>query len=206
MDTVETTREMPEHVLIKAAELIRDKGFDATSVNEISQAVGITKGGLYYYIKGKRDLLYRIMLRGLQLVESLAESVEQIEDPEQQLRALIRGHVKAIARGKGALTVISEETHALDEEHREEILQMKRRYFDVVRGILERLQDEGRVRDADLSVAAFNVLGMVLHFARWYREDGRLDPAEIADEMVDLTLSGLLREGVEGSSGKPIGE
>ncbi len=197
---------MPEQSLIRAAELIREKGFDATSVNEISQAIGITKGGLYYYIKGKRDLLYRIMLRGLQLVGSLAESVEHIEDPEQQLRALIRGHIKAIARGKGALTAISEEIHALDEEHRDEILKMKRRYFEFVRGILERLRKERKLRDADLSVAAFNILGMVLHFARWYREDGRLDPAEIADEMVDLALSGLMRQGVEGSSGKPTGE
>jgi AcrR family transcriptional regulator len=205
MATVETTREMPEHVLIKAAELIRDKGFDATSVNEISQAVGITKGGLYYYIKGKRDLLYRIMLRGLQLVESLAESVEHLEDPQQQLRALIRGHIKAIARGKGALTVLSEEVHALDEEHRDEILQMKRRYYHFVRGILERLRNDGKLRDADLSVAAFNILGMVLHFARWYRVGGRLDPVEIADEMVDLALSGLYRHGADGSSGKPAG-
>jgi AcrR family transcriptional regulator len=194
MQTFETTKEMPEQALLRAAELIREKGFDATSVNEISAAVGITKGGLYYYIKGKRDLLYRIMRHGLDEVESWTREVEYIDDPEQQLRTLIRAHVGAIARGKGALTAVSEEVLALDEEDRIDILQRKRRYFDFVRGILERLRDSGSIRDVDLSVATFNVLGMVLHFARWYREDGNLDPTQIADEMVDLALCGLLRD------------
>ena len=56
------------------------------------------------------------------------------------------------------------------------------------------LRDAGRIRDVNLAVATFNILGMVLHFARWYREDGALDHIQIADEMVDLALSGLLRD------------
>jgi AcrR family transcriptional regulator len=183
---------MPEQSLIRAAELIREKGFDATSVNEISQAIGITKGGLYYYIKGKRDLLYLIIRHGLEEVESRTRDVQHIEDPADQLRTLVRGHVEAIARGKGSLTVVTEEVNALDADRRAEILAMKRSYFDFIRGILERLRSEGRIRDLDLSVATFNILGMILHFARWYREDGRLNPGQVADEMVDLALGGLL--------------
>jgi AcrR family transcriptional regulator len=174
-----------------------EKGFDATTVRSISQAVGLTKGGLYYYITGKRDLLYKIMRHGMTAIDSWIEAVEPIEDPAEQLRALIRLHIKAIARQKGALTALSEEVQCLDQEQREDILRMKRRYFDFVRSILERLRDEGKLRDTDLSVATFNILGMVLHFARWYREDGELDPVEVADEIVDTALSGLLvRDGV----------
>ena len=194
MPSFDENRQMPEQVLIKAAELIREKGFDATSVNEISKAIGITKGGLYYYIKGKRDLLYQIMRHGLSQIESWTRDVEHIEDPEQQLRMLIQHHVGAIARGKGALTAVSEEVMALDEDNRGEILRMKRSYFDFVRGILERLQAEHKVRDTNLSVATFNVLGMVLHFARWYRVDGELDPAEVADQIADFTIAGLCRK------------
>ena len=183
---------MPEQSLIRAAELIREKGFDATSVNEISQAIGITKGGLYYYIKGKRDLLDLIIRHGLEEVESWTREVQHLEDPEVQLRTLIRNHVESIARGKGSVTVVTEEVNALEPDRRAEILKMKRTYFEFIRGILERLRSEGRIRDLDLSVAAFNVLGMILHFARWYREDGRLDPRQVADEMVDLALGGLL--------------
>jgi AcrR family transcriptional regulator len=184
---------MSEQVLIKAAELIREKGFAATSVNEISQAIGITKGGLYYYIKGKRDLLFQIMKHGLSMIETWTEDVQNIEDPEQQLRMLIHHHVGAIARGKGALTAVSEEVQALDEHNRAEILGMKRSYFNFVRGILDRLHTEGKVRDMDLSVATFNVLGMILHFARWYRDDGRLDPTEVADQIADFAIAGLRR-------------
>jgi AcrR family transcriptional regulator len=191
MQSFEARRELPEEALIRAAELILDKGFDATSVNEISQAIGITKGGLYYYIRGKRDLLYQIMRHGLDQLEAWTREVEHLDDPEEQLRASVRRHVEAIARGKGALTVVSEEVNALDDEQRVEILKMKRSYFDFLRGILQRLQAGGRIRDTDLAVATFNLLGMILHFARWYRPDGRLTPDQIADEITDLALRGL---------------
>jgi len=193
MPSFDENRQMPEQVLIKAAELIREKGFDSTSVNEISQAIGITKGGLYYYIKGKRDLLYQIMKHGLSNLDTWTREVQEIEDPEQRLRMLIRYHIGSIARGKGALTAVSEEVQALDEENQIEILRLKRSYFDFVRGILEELQTEGKVRDMDLSVATFNVLGMVLHFARWYREDGEFEPAEVADQIADFAIAGLRR-------------
>jgi AcrR family transcriptional regulator len=187
--------DLPEDALIKAARLIREKGFDATSINEISRAIGITKGGLYYYIRGKHDLLYRIMKHGLDEVESWTREIQHVDDPDEQLRRLIRRHIEAIARGRGALTAITEEVNALDDERRVELLAMKRSYFDFLRDILGRLQAEGRLRDTDLAVAAFNVLGMILHFARWYRPDGRLSPGQIADQITDMAIHGLYRDG-----------
>ncbi len=194
MQSFDDHRDMPEDALIRAAELIREKGFDATSVNEISQAIGITKGGLYYYIRGKRDLLYRIMRYGLEQVDAWTREVQDLEDPEEQLRTSVRRHIEAIARGRGSLTVITEEVNALDDEQRVEILGMKRAYFEFLRGILRRLQAEGRLRDTDLAVATFNLLGMILHFARWYRPDGRLRPGQIADEITEMAMRGLCRK------------
>lgn len=191
MQSFDERHQMSEEALIRAAEVIRTRGFNAASVKQISDAVGITKGGLYYYVKGKQDLLYQIMRYGLEMLEEWTRSVESVEDPAQRLRSMVRMHVEAIARGKGALTVVSDEDQSLEPEDRADILRRKRRYFDFVRGILEELRSQGRLRDTDLSVATFNLLGMILHFARWYRPDGRMNPVQIADEMVDLALRGL---------------
>jgi AcrR family transcriptional regulator len=182
-------------VILKAAELIQEQGFEATTVNDISRATGLTKGGLYHYIKGKRDLLYQIMRFGMdQLRTQVVQPVQQIEDPEQQLRTLIRLHIELISQGKGALTTLSEEVQGLEPRHRRHILTQKREYFEFVRGMIERLQRARRVRaDLNPSVAAFNILGMVLFFARWYREDGSLAPTAVADQAAELALSGLLK-------------
>jgi AcrR family transcriptional regulator len=192
MAVIDHTKELAPDVLIKAAEIIREKGFDGTSVSEISAAVGLTKGGLYHYITGKRDLLYRIMKFGLENLEARVSPALEISDPGQRLREVIRIHIEGITRERGLLTAVTEEVQALEEPDRKVILAAKRRYFDLMRGILEELRDRGRIRsDVDLSVATFNVLGMVLHFARWYREGGRFNPAEIADQIADLAIAGL---------------
>jgi len=183
-------------VIVKAAELIREKGFEATTVNDISKATGLTKGGLYHYISGKRDLLYQIMRFGMEMLQTeVVDAVSEIEDPEEQLRTLIRLHVGLIAAGKGALTTLQEETQGLEPKHRKEILAQKRAYFAFVREMLERLKRKRRLRKLDTAVATFSILGMVLFFARWYREKGKLDPTRVGDEIAEIALGGILKDG-----------
>ncbi len=181
-------------VIVKAAELIREKGFEATTVNDISRATGLTKGGLYHYISGKRDLLYQIMRFGMEMLQTeVVDTVREIDDPEEQLRTLIRLHVELIAKGKGALTAIQEETQGLEPKHRKEILAQKRAYFDFVREMLEGIKRKRRLGKLDTAVATFSILGMVLFFARWYREQGKLDPAQVGDQIADIALGGILK-------------
>ena len=181
-------------VIVKAAELIREKGFEATTVNDISRATGLTKGGLYHYISGKRDLLYQIMRFGMEMLEAeVVDPVREIDDPEEQLRTLIRLHVQLIATGKGALTTLQEETQGLEPKHRKEILAQKRAYFDFVREMLEGIKRKRRLGKLDTAVATFSILGMVLFFARWYREQGKLDPAQVGDQIADIALGGILK-------------
>src|SRR6476469_10504875 len=73
-----------------AAEMILQKGYDATSVSDIAGALGITKAGLYHYIHGKTQLLFDIMQYGLdQLDLEVAQPAMEIRDPETRLRFMI---------------------------------------------------------------------------------------------------------------------
>lgn len=183
-----------EDVILKAAGVIGKRGFEATTMNDICRATGLTKGGLYHYIKGKRDLLYQIMLFGMNhLEDSVVEPVSAIDDPEKQLRTLIRLHVHAIARGKGMITILTDEDAGLDPKHRKEILERKRAYFDFVRGILAGLRDRGKLADVDLNVATFNILGQVLFFSRWYSENGKLTPSEVSEQIATTSLNGIMK-------------
>jgi AcrR family transcriptional regulator len=181
-------------VIVKAAELIRKQGFEATTVNDISKATGLTKGGLYHYITGKRDLLYQIMRFGMDMLqERVVKPVQTIEDPEEQLRTLIRLHVELISQGKGAITTLNEEVQGLEPKHRKTILAQKREYFDFVRDMLERLKRKRKLKKLDTAVATFSILGMVLFTARWYREKGALDHEQIGDQIAEIALDGILK-------------
>src|ERR1700675_1033662 len=80
-----------------AAQIICEKGYDATSMSEIADAVGITKAGVYHHVPGKRDLLFAIMSYGLDSLENeVITPARAISDAEQRLRAIIITHSRLI--------------------------------------------------------------------------------------------------------------
>jgi AcrR family transcriptional regulator len=182
-------------VVMKSARLILEQGFEATTVNDICRVTGLTKGGLYHYIKSKRDLLYMIMKHGLEQLEvDVVEAARGIEDPEEQLREIIRLHVQNIYRDKGHIGILTNEDQALEPKHREEILRRKRAYFDFVKSAIKRLHERDAIVDVDLNVATFNILAQILHFPRWYRPGGNMSPDDVAAQIADTTIRGLKRE------------
>src|SRR6516165_1912489 len=83
-----------------AAQIFRDRGFDATSVSDIARALRMTKAGLYHYFTGKEALLAEIMMFGLERVhEEVLLPVRGIPDPEERLRQLIIRHASIVTRG-----------------------------------------------------------------------------------------------------------
>jgi AcrR family transcriptional regulator len=177
-----------------AAQLICEKGYDATSMSEIADALGITKAGIYHYIAGKQDLLFGIMSYGMDLLEEhVITPTRAIAEAEPRLRAIVRSHALLITRGTNAVTILMDEVAGLTAAHRRKIIQRKRSYMDYVRETLTQLQAEGKLRDVDLTVATFSLFGMVLWLSRWYRRGGRLTNEQVAEEITKLVLGGLLR-------------
>jgi AcrR family transcriptional regulator len=182
-----------------AAQIICEKGFDATSMNDIAEAVGITKAGVYHHIPAKKDLLFRIMNFGLdELDAAVIMPARAIADAESRLRSIIHNHVRLItshstAQGYNPVTIVVDEVAGLTPAHRRKIDERKRVYVDLIRETLKQLKDEGRLRDLEVTAAAFSLLGMILWLSRWYHPDGRLTPEQVADEISKMALGGLLR-------------
>ena len=88
-----------------AAQLFRDRGFDATSVSDVARALGLTKAGLYHHFESKEALLHEIMTFGLERVrDEVVVPIRAIRDPEERLRELIVRHARIATRGQGAVT------------------------------------------------------------------------------------------------------
>jgi AcrR family transcriptional regulator len=182
-----------------AARMICEKGYDATSMNDIAEAVGITKAGIYHHIPGKQELLFRIMNFGMdELDEEVILPARAIEDAEQRLRAIITNHVQLITRrstpqGNNPVTIVIEEVAGLTRAHRRKIDQRKRAYVELIRDTLNRLKEEGKLSEVDVTTASFSLLGMILWLSRWYNPEGRLGPEQIAEQITTISLGGLLR-------------
>ena len=177
-----------------AAQIILRKGYDATSINDIANALGMTKAGLYHYINGKKELLFDIMNFGLdELDEEVVTPASSIADPSARLRFIIASHAQLVTRGQGAITILVDEITALTPAQNRMITRRKREYFNRLRDILLALKAEGKLHDVDTTAATFSLLGMISWLSRWFRQDGVLTEEQVAEQIVKIALNGLLR-------------
>ncbi|HEX9733664.1 MAG TPA: TetR/AcrR family transcriptional regulator [Thermoanaerobaculia bacterium] len=179
-----------------AARIIYTKGFEAASMSEIAKAVDLTKAGLYYYVKGKGELLFAIMSFAMDLLDrEVIAPAQRIGDPGERLRAIVEEHSRLLTYDEGALVILMDEVGSLSPEHRSRITERKRSYFEFVRDTLDELAAAGRLHAVDTTVAAFSLLGMVMWLARWYAPGGRLAAREVVRDITEIALRGVLREG-----------
>jgi AcrR family transcriptional regulator len=177
-----------------AAQIFRDRGFDATSVSDIARALGMTKAGLYHYFESKEALLFEIVTYGLDRVrDEVLIPVRAVRDPEERLRQIVVRHASIVTRGRGAVTQLNDEIRALPPAARRQLEERMRLYIDLVRDTIVELKAAGRLQDVDPTVAAFSLISMVVWLPRWFRQDGRLTQQQVAQEIAKMALGGLLR-------------
>jgi len=177
-----------------AAQIIRERGYEATSLAEIAAALGISKSGLYHYTNSKQALLFEIMMFGLDQIEAeVVAPVREIADPEQRLYEVVNRHVRIATRAGGAVAQLAEEVRPLPAVSRRKVQQRMRKYVAFVHEIVDKLVAAGRLRAIDPTVATYMVLGSILWVPRWFREGGRLGSAQVAYEVAWSTVDALLR-------------
>jgi TetR/AcrR family transcriptional regulator, cholesterol catabolism regulator len=194
-----------DHIYRVAAEVMCRKGYEATSMNDIADAVGLTKAGIYHYIRGKEQLLFEIMNFAMDMVdEDVVAPAREIADAEERLGTIIDRHAKRILEVGGSVTILLEEMQALTPAHQRTVRNRKRTYFELVKQTLEQLAAEGKLRDVNPTVATFSLFGMILFISRWYRRDGELTPQEVLRDFHELALSAVLRTESVRSSEKVV--
>ena len=171
-------------VIETSAALFARRGFQATSMDELSDATGLRAGGLYHYIGSKQALLLDIFN---QLMEPLLERAAEIEagdaDAETQLRMLVRAWLAHIETHLDHMSVFSQERHAIEHEPEWEQVRASRDAFEA---ILARRLAAVELTDR---LALFALLGMVNHTATWLKPGGRLTTEQIADGYCNMLLA-----------------
>jgi len=170
-------------VVLGAARVFAERGYDQTSVPELAEALGLATGSLYHYFPSKEHLLRAICD---QLMDPLLEQAEALlaepREPDEQLRALVRLWVEHVVAHRDHMLVFQQERHVIERGAAWRGVRASRKAF-------ERLAEDALVQAGSESrLSLFALLGMVNHTAQWYRPRGRLGAAEIADGYVDLLL------------------
>jgi AcrR family transcriptional regulator len=183
-----------QQVRAAALRLFRDKGYHATSMRDIAAQVGINKGSLYSYIRSKEDLLIPFFERamGLLLAEIEAISADESLTATERLKRAIKAHILNVTENLDILTVYLSEWRQLRADSLSTVRQQRERYAALFLTIVEDGVRRGEFRAIDPRISALGMIGMCNYLFRWYRPDGRLRPEQIADELTDMLLHGVL--------------
>ena len=178
-----------------AARVFYEKGYSGASMQDIAEAVGLTKAGLYHHIGSKDRLLFEIMNYGMDILkEMVLDRVAPIQDPRERLRETIKGHIHLIVRGRDLeITVILHENRSLEEPLRNKINLRKREYIKFIEDMIAQVQQQaGGTPLMNPKLAAFALLGMINWLYQWYRREGPVAESDLAQAYAEFFFRGLL--------------
>src|SRR6201993_4908443 len=140
--TREATLDSRQDILRTAARLFQQRGYDATSMNDVAAALKLSKGGLYHHFQSKDEMLFHIMNHALDITEErVLAPVRGIADAEARLRALIRLHIEVVLSPQDReITVMLHENHPLPPTLRRRINARKKDYIHFVESLMAEVQ------------------------------------------------------------------
>ena len=182
-----------QRIFQAAVDLFAARGFAATGIRQIAEAVGVTTATLYYYARTKDDLLLQIMQTGLaELLEEGQAAVAKAADPASRIRNLVSVHVRFGAVNPNRARVIDNEFQWLKGSHRATIVALR----DGYEALWSTAIDEGistRIfRPRTPSLARLALLEMCSGVAHWYRPDGSTPISEIVVAYQEMALAILI--------------
>ncbi len=202
-----------ETLLAVAARVFASRGYDRTSMRDLARESGMSLAGMYYYVRGKEDLLFQIQKSVFERVRQGAEAALAATgrgSAEERVQGFIRHHVTFFAHHMDEMKVLSHEAESLTGERLEEVRRLKRAYVDLCEGLLadvdarggsgpqapgEGGEGVGRRRErVSRHVQAYLLFGMMNWIYTWYDPQGPVGVEELAESVCRLFLNGYAAE------------
>jgi AcrR family transcriptional regulator len=187
-------RDREEQLVEVAAQMFQRNGYEATSLQEVADEIGLLKGSLYYYIKTKEDLLWAIIQRPHTAALALVEECRAMEvGPAERLRWFIDAYARLLAKDRIFVTVYLHELERLSPARLETIRSERAGFIAFLAELISQGQQSGAFRaGGSAEVLALAILGMLNASVGWYRGRRPHRTDEIIDSILLLVSSGII--------------
>jgi AcrR family transcriptional regulator len=177
-------------ILDAACLLFIDKGFGGTNINDIADAVGVTRTALYYYFPSKESMLEALTEEVTEKASRIARSVSGRDElpADEALRQLILQHTGLILSHPLHFRVVERSEGSLPEPHRKAAQSARRSVLGHFVRVIERGIADGLFRRGDARVAAFSIIGMCNWCAWWFDAEGAVPAETVAATLADYGL------------------
>ena len=184
-------------ILKKATDLFYEHGFVKASIRDIVRAVGVTNSTVYIHFRNKDEILYSIIEDiGSTLIQELRKVIAKHVDPITCLREMIFRQVCLIKEKRKEIKIYVEEQYQLPMPLRKKALAQQRQIFDIYYHQIDELKAKGLTNDVDQTVVTFCIFATMNWAYRWFRDRKRLSIEEVAEDMINILFTGILRKGI----------
>jgi AcrR family transcriptional regulator len=178
-------------ILRSAASAFAKNGFTGATMEEIADKVDMAKGNLYYYFPSKQDLLFFCQDQSLgRLIDQAHHTIKSGLPVAQQLRALIRSHIKTILEEIYGSTAHTD-FRSLPPSRLKAVIRKRDRYEKAYRAVIERGIREGVFRKCNVKTTVWAILGALNWTAQWFSPEGSISAERLADDFADLFAQAL---------------
>ena len=183
-----------ELIVDGAARIFDEKGYSATSTQDIAAEVGLLKGSIYYYIDSKEDLLFRIIQDSHEGALRAISTVSHLEvGPLAKAYFLVKTHVRVFHDDRVKHSVFFKEFRSLSDDRKEVIRGTGHAYSLFLRRILEEGQAAGQVDESlDTRLATAGIIGMLNAMSFWYQDGGSWGPEMIGSQFAQQVILGVV--------------
>jgi AcrR family transcriptional regulator len=182
-----------EEILQRASQLFYERGYGATSIRDIADAVGISSSTMYHHFANKQDVLYAIVSRFMS--DFVDATVPVLRDealsPAERIRRVIRLHIEISDERRPELLIGNPIRYALDLTQREHAIALQTAYHDAVRDTIAEGCRAGDFQVTDVSITTMAVLDMLNGIREWFAPTGRLNRAELIERYTGLVFTML---------------
>lgn len=184
--------ERREEFLQAAARIFSEKGYRASTIQDIGRELGITSAALYYYFSGKQDILSELIVRPIVFLQEMAQEVAGTpRTAQEKIAEIVHRHLDLMLSQRSLFTIFLRERVELEPKHAARLADLEERYYRSVLAILKDAKAEGVLKHVDVRLAALSLIGMTNWVLRWYRPDRALGPSEIADGLLEILAGGV---------------
>lgn len=173
-----------------ALELFTTRGYEATTMADIGEAVGMRGPSLYKHVQSKQDLLVRITVATMEdLLAAHHAAISTTQDPAERLRRATEAHVRYHARHRFEAFVGNREIRSLVEPHRGQVLKLRAEYEACFRRLVQAGVDAGVFTVTSVRLASYAILDLGMGVSAWYRESGEYSEDTLVWHYGEFALS-----------------
>jgi TetR/AcrR family transcriptional regulator, cholesterol catabolism regulator len=182
-----------QEIIAEAARLFKEKGYRATTLEDIAAAVGMLKGSLYYYIRSKEELLYLVVQQPIHQAYTKLEEIVNSDLPvKTKIAQAFANHMSLFHQHYPHIAVYLHDFHNLKQKLQQSEIEAPKHYQQLWTKLLKQGVESGELRqDLDVRVVGYAMLGMCNWAYRWYNPNGNMSAEAVADIFTKLTLEGL---------------